>query len=789
MSNSFSVTQTGIVIHQQNGNISVDIPNFKSLNINTDDKSWTSSYHSYDRSHIVGSRNKSSNKYISDQNIIWANLQEEPFPTLSLSNPNSPVEIGSKSSVPVLGSVVHHIDHNNKIIVNITRDDHLLNPGIVVRYLHQEGDNYIIRTIGIGNGPIGILNQPGSFLNVLLSDQTWKANVDRISRESIFEDNQPRQIAPNSKKTSVIPEPNVLPEKFGGSHTPPPLPITVKVPGSGGGTHTSQNPPSSVMHFSADHYKPFSPPPKPHESSGWQYTVKVDISGFIIGLTAAILDALFRPQDSNRGYTREGTDGNDVLCGGDHPDLLAGKGGNDTLYGGGDNDTLYGHDGNDRLLGGAGNDVLHGDNGDDTMSGESGDDVLYGGPGNDNLDGCEGNDRVEGGDGDDTVGGAAGNDAIYGNNGHDTLYGGEGNDLLGGGEGNDTLYAWTGNDILYGDEGDDLLGGQPGDDILYGGPGNDRLYGDEGNDTLYAGEGNDLMDGGSGNDTLYGENGDDTLYGQEGDDVLVGGEGNDALYAWTGNDTLYGENGNDTLLGQPGDDRLSGGEGNDRLEGNEGHDTLFGGGGDDSLRGGEGNDMLTGGMGNDQLFGDEGDDTLYGDDGDDILDGGTGKDILIGGPGNDTLKGSTHRKLFYGNEGQDTLHIAHSGHFSGGPGADIFKVYKGIPLSSPPILTDFEPHTAGETIDLSDFSDITSWGHLRLTQTTRDMDSDAQEGLTMFARNPNHPSGSMMIPVVRISTQGPQSHDLVDLYNMDSHTLNASHFTFHQPPQANDWPL
>jgi hypothetical protein len=56
---------------------------------------------------------------------------------------------------------------------------------------------------------------------------------------------------------------------------PPPLPITVKVPGSGGGTHTSQKPPSSVMHFSADHYKPFTPPPKPQESSGWQYTVKV----------------------------------------------------------------------------------------------------------------------------------------------------------------------------------------------------------------------------------------------------------------------------------------------------------------------------------------------------------------------------------------------------------------------------------------------------------------------------------------------------------------------------------
>jgi hypothetical protein len=29
------------------------------------------------------------------------------------------------------------------------------------------------------------------------------------------------------------------------------------------------------MHFSADHYKPFTPPPKPQESSGWQYTVKV----------------------------------------------------------------------------------------------------------------------------------------------------------------------------------------------------------------------------------------------------------------------------------------------------------------------------------------------------------------------------------------------------------------------------------------------------------------------------------------------------------------------------------
>jgi hypothetical protein len=103
-----------------------------------------------------------------------------------------------------------------------------------------------------------------------------------------------KNIPPSSPKAPTTPA------------APPPLPITVKVPGSGGGTHTSQKPPSSVMHFSADHYKPFSPPPKPHESSGWQYTVKVDISGFIIGLTAAILDALFQPQETLKGHVRAG---------------------------------------------------------------------------------------------------------------------------------------------------------------------------------------------------------------------------------------------------------------------------------------------------------------------------------------------------------------------------------------------------------------------------------------------------------------------------------------------------
>ena len=70
-----------------------------------------------------------------------------------------------------------------------------------------------------------------------------------------------------------------------------------------------------------------------------------------------------------------------------------------------------------------GNDVIDGGNGADSIYGLGGDDIIYGGNGADGL-----------------LDGGAGNDQLYGQNGNDHLFGGAGDDLIDGNNGFDTAY-------------------------------------------------------------------------------------------------------------------------------------------------------------------------------------------------------------------------------------------------------------------------------------------------------------------------------------------------------------
>ena len=89
-----------------------------------------------------------------------------------------------------------------------------------------------------------------------------------------------------------------------------------------------------------------------------------------------------------------GTPGDDVLRGGNHPQVLMGMGGNDTLYAGNQGDCL---------LGGDGDDQLYGTNARDVLVGGAGNDYLDGGNGKDDLDGGPDIDTCIGGNGQDTV--------------------------------------------------------------------------------------------------------------------------------------------------------------------------------------------------------------------------------------------------------------------------------------------------------------------------------------------------------------------------------------------------
>lgn len=151
------------------------------------------------------------------------------------------------------------------------------------------------------------------------------------------------------------------------------------------------------------------------------------------------------------------------------------------------------------IFGTQGDDILDGGDGDDTLSGGKGDDILYGG---------EGDDHLIGNAGEDTLYGNAGNDELRGHADNDTLHGGDGNDQLYGDEGDDTIFGDAGNDELYGGEGNDELRGNAGED---------KLFGRSGDDSLFAGKGDDILEGGEGSDTLTGGQGDDSFIYVAGD--------------------------------------------------------------------------------------------------------------------------------------------------------------------------------------------------------------------------------------------------------------------------------
>ena len=112
----------------------------------------------------------------------------------------------------------------------------------------------------------------------------------------------------------------------------------------------------------------------------------------------------FNPEPPDDGIPPEC----DVIPEGDHaigsdgPDLLFGGNGDNCVVGQDGPDVLNGGNGSDVLAGGDGNDILDGGNANDILYGGDGDDILYGGNGTDHLDGGPGWDTCYGGNGVDT---------------------------------------------------------------------------------------------------------------------------------------------------------------------------------------------------------------------------------------------------------------------------------------------------------------------------------------------------------------------------------------------------
>lgn len=89
-----------------------------------------------------------------------------------------------------------------------------------------------------------------------------------------------------------------------------------------------------------------------------------------------------------------GTMGDDVLDGGNWPQIIMGLGGNDVINGGNSLDCLVGGAGDDILNGGNSTDILIGGPGADQLSGGNGIDILIGDAGPDQLNGGNGPDII-----------------------------------------------------------------------------------------------------------------------------------------------------------------------------------------------------------------------------------------------------------------------------------------------------------------------------------------------------------------------------------------------------------
>jgi Ca2+-binding RTX toxin-like protein len=311
-----------------------------------------------------------------------------------------------------------------------------------------------------------------------------------------------------------------------------------------------------------------------------------------------------------------------------------------TITGTGDSDLLLGTDGDDVIEGGDGKDILLGFHGDDT---------IRGGGGNDSISGYDGDDILEGGDGDDTFSAGRGDDLIDGGEGNDLFddFSGSGSKGFVGGAGDDRVHfrRFDSHDILVaaGGDGDDYftvsISGLFGSFAIDGGAGNDvfNLSGN-GDVTLGAGVDHvrfvDTADGGPGvfvHDFLTGDSGDRMsfepligllsdfdpsanpfasghlkLVASGSDTVLIlDADGASGSGAFVGVATLLGIDmysltsrniGGYALpfaTGTAADETFQGGAGSDDFTGGGGDDTfLIGYGGDDKAVGGTGNDLF-----------------------------------------------------------------------------------------------------------------------------------------------------------------------------------------------------
>ncbi len=305
----------------------------------------------------------------------------------------------------------------------------------------------------------------------------------------------------------------------------------------------------------------------------------------------------------------------------------------DELYGGFDCDFVFGSEGNDVVRGGQDSDMVEAGPGADYVYGDDGDDVVIGGSSYDPSKDTAYATTRSGGD----VAPDAG-DTIHGDRGADSV---DGSDLVMGDNALPTRLAspdgQPGPDYVV-----ELLGSNSGNDVIDSGGSDDRVFGQGGNDSVDAGEGNDYVEGNEGKDTLAGQAGDDNLIGgssaKDGQPLgLVGTRLLAALDAAPYDSSAAGvQDANDTIDGGTGADYVLGDNGRLTRPPGRARDVALT---QETASGTSGNDLLRGGDDADRLFGEDGSDEIHAGLGDDYSEGNAGADTVYGDAGADTVIG------------------------------------------------------------------------------------------------------------------------------------------------------
>ncbi len=155
------------VVFPDGRRVEIDVPLLSELGLDSDGHT----FHGYVRVHNVGKQ---------DELTLWRNLREHPAPQ-DYSKPRDGVVADySETSIPRIGTVTHFVHDDARVIANVTNEDHILHPGMVLRV--NDGNNIV--TFGVGNGLFAERNVPSA-------GQFWGENAYLIGAEAAQEAARP----------------------------------------------------------------------------------------------------------------------------------------------------------------------------------------------------------------------------------------------------------------------------------------------------------------------------------------------------------------------------------------------------------------------------------------------------------------------------------------------------------------------------------------------------------------------------------------------------------------------